>query len=196
MKVIRLVKITNILFFLFLVACNRQMENDKLLSWIRQIKDEKEDVMYIIIRNYTDDTIYVDSYIGLGSIDYIKQEKIYYCSTPIYFVNISHDEYYFMNAINSYDNNEIRIITSSIIDYEKYRYELNNDGRVSKIYEGECNIISFRLFYTKIPLRGHGYKDYVDTMKTHGYYAVGYRDSDKIFFDIHDHTKINDDLPN
>jgi hypothetical protein len=179
MKVMRPI---SILLLLFLVSCNRQNQN------------RKEDVMYIIINNYTDDTIYLNSYFGLGSVDYMEQEKIYYCSTPIYFVDISHDEYSFINAINNFDKNEIRIINRFIIDSAKYRYELNNDRTVSKIYEGECDTMSFRLFYTKVPLRGYGYKNYVNDMKMYGYYAVGYLESDRVIFNISTHTKIEEGI--
>jgi len=170
------------IFSLFVFFCckNKNKEDNKKLC--------------IVIRNETEEVIYMDDYYGIGTADYKEQEKIYYLSMYIAFTNkISHGNYNFKNKLYSFEERQIPI-KNVLIDKVKYRYELNNDATLTKIYVGECETMSFRLFYTKKPIVGIGYKNYVEDMKMHGYYAIGYQEEDKIIFIIRTHVKIEGNI--
>jgi hypothetical protein len=149
--------------------------------------------MNLIIENETNEIIYVDRPIGIVGIDFVGQEKIFYCTAPLYYDNITYERSMdFINIIDSFERKEVSIKKTNS-DFTKYRYELNDDASiVKKIYEGECEKISFCLFYTKEPLRFYGYKNYVNGMEIYGYFVMGYRKENEIIFNILDHKKIID----
>jgi hypothetical protein len=149
--------------------------------------------MYIIIENETNEMIYVDSCIGSFGIDFVEQEKIFYFSIPLYCVNIIYESINFINKINSFERKEI-LIPQKDIDSTKYRYVINDDGSVDKIYEGESEQITFCLFYTKEPFEFYGYKDYVNGIKNNGYFVIGYKKENKIIFNISDYTRITPEV--
>lgn len=148
--------------------------------------------MYVVIENMTDESVYVTDHYYISDTYFEGQEKIYYCSTPIYWNNISgHDRVDFINMLNPFEKMEVPIKKISI-DYEKYHYVINNDGWIDKIYDGECDTISFRLFYTREPIRFCGYSYYAEGMIANGYYVSGNQEGDKIIFNIIEHEKIVD----
>ncbi|MDR0322763.1 MAG: hypothetical protein LBI28_14810 [Treponema sp.] len=142
----------------------------------------------------TNEPMFIKSHSGLGSIDFIENEKIYYCSTPLYYKDSTIFLLSFDTILNPNEEKEYPLRKSFNIDYTKFHYVFDDDvpyPSLIKIDDGQSDIISFRLLYTKESFIVADYSYYIDYMKTSGYYAVGYQKDDKIIFDIYNHVRID-----
>jgi hypothetical protein len=167
-----------------MISCNR-LNKDAM--------HDKEEYMFVVIENMTNEPVYIDDRFKILGIDFSGQEKIYYFSHPIYYKDIyDHMHGDFINMLSAFTKKEIPI-KKVHIDFSRFYYELNDKITLDKIYDGECDKILFRLFYTREPVNFYGYKNYAEGIKKYGYYIDGHQEDNKLIFNITSFEKVTDD---
>jgi hypothetical protein len=155
------------------------------------------DINCIIINN-TNEKIYYGK-IGISSVTFFDNEKIYYLSFPVYFESDSiisfHNNSNYLNALEPKNTKELKFSLKNEewkIDLLKYSINIDENGNINKVYEGLCSTVSFILYYTKEPVENtiNNYGYYKRTMMKKGYLVKGFMENNIIYFNIDEEIKI------
>jgi len=156
----------------------------------------------IIITNKSKSPIYFEGTPSISSCGTYSNEKIYYVTMTIDFLEENNGfrifDIYANDIETKVDSNETRVFREwGEGPNNKYIFdERNNEkGKIESQTHKFVTDVYFLFLFTKNPYKIQNYTEYVEVMKKNGYAVLGYHDGDGFYFTITDiEMRISDEM--